>query len=742
MLAQVATNPVRPGRSEVVQRGPVALVEPGGVDRCHQQVTQLVPGVGYGVVGAGERALHAGGARGSVEDRQGAAEDALVLGRSGADRHEQARAGHDRCVVEGALTQRPPEDLLEVARVEQSAVALLGHRRRHRDRQGCPHVREDRIGLDGCEGRVGVVDADGPHAVADHGDIGLDDAFAAAPELLGELGPHLGLDLLRCASADCAVHVADDRADEGDAHHAGLQLRVGSVRAGNSESVEHEEPDAAFGDGAPCEGRQFPPDVDGLTVGLHDQRAAGHKALQRVGVGEHLVVGCHDDLDVLEFGVGDQHRLGGEGDVVIRRGAGLLRAVLGRRLRVHAHQRAQQVGEQLAGRDRAVTTDGVEADAQRTGWENLGVLLRDERHGLGLRVRGAELLLDGGDGRGRAVGEELRAQVHQWRTVAGRHVPHGCDEVAGLDVVAAEAEDRGRHPRDRAERGDLRIRQPAGGIGVGAGMEQCLRDEPHEGCVVGPLEDGDGAGSPDRLHELRLGERLQQLHGDHAHGKAEACEVGEQCLGVVGDRAHADQDKLGVCRSVGLHGRVRPSAECCVLGHRLTDKGRNGAGEVGAVVGRTGLEVGLVLHRAGEAGVVRVDERRDQLPGSLRRGVQPLPAPLRTQVLGNPGEGRGDQVTGVVHFRSVAQGSEVRSERSEVAGSEVVGVPVEETLELEHPALGAEEHLLRNGRRRDAPLGVAEVGAQQFGLRQEDFAHHVAGGEAVHGIRDRHQRER
>jgi len=365
---------------------------------------------------------------------------------------------------------------------------------------------------------------------------------------------------------------------------------------------------------------------------------------------------------------------------------------------VHAHQRAQQVGEQLAGRHRAVTADGVEADAQRTGRQNLRVLLRDERHGLGLRVRGAELLLDGGDGRGRAVGEELRAQVHQRRAVAGRHVPHGCDEVAGLDVVAAETEDRGRHARDRAERRDLRIRQPPCGIGVGAGMEQGLRDKPREGGVVGPFEDGDGAGSSDRLHELRLGERLQELHGDHAHGKAEAREVGQQCLRVVGDRAQADEDQIRVCRTVRLHRRVRPPAECCVLGHRLPHQGGNGAGEVGAVVGRTGLEIGLVLHGTGEAGVVRVDQGRNQLPGSLCRSVQPLPAPLRTQVLRHPGEGRCHQVAGVVHLRGVAQGSEVRAQRSEVAGSEVVGVSIQVAQQLEHPALGAEEHLLGDGR--------------------------------------------
>jgi len=82
---------------------------------------------------------------------------------------------------------------------------------------------------------------------------------------------------------------------------------------------------------------------------------------------------------------------------------------------------------------------------------------------------------------------------------------------------------------------------------------------------------------------------------------------------------------------------------------------------VGAVIGRPGLEVGLVLHRTREARVVRVDEGRHQLPGSLCRGVEPLPAPLRTQVVGHPGERGGDQVAGVVRLRRVPQGIQVRA---------------------------------------------------------------------------------
>ena len=62
--------------------------------------------------------------------------------------------------------------------------------------------------------------------------------------------------------------------------------------------------------------------------------------------------------------------------------------------------------------------------------------------------------------------------------------------------------------------------------------------------------------------------------------------------------------------------------------------------------------------------------------------------------------------------------------------------------QLEHAALGAEQHVLGDGRALDAAGGIAEVLAQQLGLRHARFGHHVAGGEAVHRIGDGDQRQR
>ena len=72
---------------------------------------------------------------------------------------------------------------------------------------------------------------------------------------------------------------------------------------------------------------------------------------------------------------------------------------------------------------------------------------------------------------------------------------------------------------------------------------------------------------------------------------------------------------------------------------------------------------------------------------------------------------------------------------------DVAAVPGEEAAELEDPALGAEEHLLGDGRAGDPAGGVAEVLAQQLGLGQERLAEHVARGEAVHRVGDRDERQ-
>ena len=190
------------------------------------------------------------------------------------------------------------------------------------------------------------------------------------------------------------VDVTDDRADEGDAHHAQLELGGRRVLLGDAERVDDEEADPLVPDGLAGVLRQLAPHLLRREVGLQDERATLDQALERVGVDERLVVGRHDDLDVLELGVGEQHRLGAQRDVVVGGCAALLRAVLGGRLGVHAEDAGQDVGEQLAGGDGAVPADRVEADPHRRGRQEHRVGLGLQRHQLGLRVGRAQPRLD------------------------------------------------------------------------------------------------------------------------------------------------------------------------------------------------------------------------------------------------------------------------------------------------------------------------------------------------------------
>ena len=86
---------------------------------------------------------------------------------------------------------------------------------------------------------------------------------------------------------------------------------------------------------------------------------------------------------------------------------------------------------------------------------------------------------------------------------------------------------------------------------------------------------------------------------------------------------------------------------------------RHLADEVGAVVDGARLEVGLVLHAAGDAGVVDVDQRRNELARALLVGVQPLAPPLAAQFLGHEGERVADPRAGRVGLDRSLVGGQV-----------------------------------------------------------------------------------
>ena len=97
---------------------------------------------------------------------------------------------------------------------------------------------------------------------------------------------------------------------------------------------------------------------------------------------------------------------------------------------------------------------------------------------------------------------------------------------------------------------------------------------------------------------------------------------------------------------------------------------------------------------------------------------------------------------GVVALDRFLVGVEEGAQLGDRAVGEVMGAAGQILAQLEHAALGAEQHVLGDGRALDAAGGIAEVLAQQLGLRHVRFGHHVAGGEAVHRIGDGDQRHR
>ncbi len=255
-------------------------------------------------------------------------------------------------------------------------------------------------------------------------------------------------------------------------------------------------------------------------------------------------------------------------------------------------------------------------------------------------------------------------------------------------------------------------------VRVGAGLEKRLGDGAGQRGLVGALQHHDGLGGADGLNEVRLGEGLERLDGDDAHLDALRTQVGKQGAHVVGDRAEAHHDVVRVLAVVGHDGRVDAARQLGVFVHCLAHESWDRAREVGAVVDRARLEVGLVLDGAGDAGVVQVYQGGNALAGALFIGVDPLAAPLRLELRGNPLKRRVDQVAGVVGLDRVGGAVKVCAHGGERLVGEVGGVAVQVLAQLEHAALGAKEHLLRHRRRLDAAGRVAQVVAQQLGLGQ------------------------
>ena len=161
-----------------------------------------------------------------------------------------------------------------------------------------------------------------------------------------------------------------------------------------------------------------------------------------------------------------------------------------------------------------------------------------------------------------------------------------------------------------------------------------------------------------------------------------------------------------------------------------------------AVVDGARLEIRLVLHPAGQAGIVHVDQCGNALASALLIGVQPLPAPLAVQLFGNPYERPCDQRAFAVAFDGVRGLGEKGFQLDQITWREVVLMAREVLLQLKDAALGAEQHCLSHGRTLDPARRIADELAQELRLGHQRLGQHVARSEAVHRVGDRNQRQR
>ena len=686
----------------------------GGVnlgDAGEQQLVDVVHGIGDSGVRADQRAFHAAGAQIRVEERHGTAEEALVLGTSATSRHEEAGTRHHRRFADGAFLERGGDDVAEVFTVKEARAGrgTTGLTQRGRQRDVAQGNRGG-FGVDLGKGGTGVVDADGRFdPFADHLHVAFDHGTALGAEFLFDLLAHLVADVLARSPGSDLRHVTGHGTDEGDAHHARGEFRRRCVAFGDGKGVDDEEVDLLLTNGLARLGWQPGPHFFRRIRGLQDEGAAFGEAAQRVGVAEHPVVGRNDDFDVFEFGVGDLDRFRTQGDVEVGRCAALFRTVFRGRLGVHVQHTGQNVGQELAGGDGAVAADRVEAHTEGRIRQEARIGFGFQRHGDGFRVGFLHALLQFGDARGRVLREELRAEVDERCTLAAFHVLEGGNEVAWLQVMTAEAENGGGQTRHGLDRRDAVV---AFLIGVFARLEQGLRDKGGEFRLLGTLEHGDALLVGQRSDEFGFGEGLQEFHRDHADLLALAAQVGDDGFDVIGDRADTDHDVIGVVAHIGVHRRVVAASQGRVFVHRLTHQRGNGAGKVGAVVGGTGLEVGLVLHRAGEAGVVHVDQRRDELARAFFESVEPLAFPLALQGFGQPAEGLGDERAVVVLFDLGGVAVEEFFQGGEIGRGKFAFMAGEVLLQLEDTTLGTKQNFLGQSRCLDTTCRVAKVFTQ------------------------------
>ena len=228
--------------------------------------------------------------------------------------------------------------------------------------------------------------------------------------------------------------------DEGDTHHPGFQFRRRRVFFGNREAIKNEEVDVAF-DNRIAEGFwQIAPNLFACQIGLQDECATINQSTKRIGVREDLMIRRNDHFHIFQIRVGDLHRFRAEGDIIVGWRTAFLRAIFRCGFGIKPQGIGENIGEQFACGNRAIPTDGVEANTQGTVWQQLWIALGFKRHRFRFRIGCFQFRLQIRNGRTWIGNKELAAKIHE-RLLAAFHILIGRDQMPWLQIMSAEAED-------------------------------------------------------------------------------------------------------------------------------------------------------------------------------------------------------------------------------------------------------------------------------------------------------------
>ena len=460
---------------------------------------------------------------------------------------------------------------------------------------------------------------------ADHTQVVFDDVPATMAELFLELLAY-ALEYLRLGRplARDQRRRAEERTEERRTLHPVAHLDIGGFLSRDRERVEDVELDVPFEDRRARAGWQRAPERVGGEVALDHEHAAVGESVERVAVTEHIRVGRQDDVDVFELAV-QQDRVVREHGVERGRLALLLRAVLRVRLDLEPEQLERGHREVLAHRDRAPAAHRMDANRGRSLRQQIGGFRPRERQLLQVRIALEEFLLpDLEFWNSRAFAHELDAEVELTAPCAvGQHVLHRRDEVAGLEVAAAETETTREELGHlvRTNRRQPGVRQRAGEApSVLDGLRHCRADlaedrRVHRERLVGAFQHHDAALAGEERRDEVGRKRAEHREVQHADLQpAHVAQVVGHRHGVRHDGALADDQPLRVVGAMATRSRVAAAGELRVLLERAVGERRDVV-EIERALGGHALGIALlVLHHTEHRRIVQVEHFRDAAP--------------------------------------------------------------------------------------------------------------------------------